>query len=171
MILWLFFSPCPFADVHCSSFPEHVSIGIPSGFLKHSSLDNTALKDTLFEFCSSFGDHLKVFCNFALFLRASCNLIFSSSQVAIQSCFCFLDSLRVSSGQTVSNRVEFWTFWVDRQPMCTLLKDYSTIFGNSVPLGARLRSLHSSNRSACARRRFRCVFLFASKHQRTLMKW
>ena len=41
---------------------------------------------------------------------------------------------------------------------------------HAIPLRARLLSRHSNNRPACARRRYRCLFSFASRH-RSISKW
>ena len=77
-----------------------------------------------------------------LFRWAPCNQISSASQVCSSRCFSFFDEIE-------SNRVN-----LVGQP-CHSLE--SKTFSN--------------DRSACARKRYRCLFLFASSYQRVSLEW
>ena len=92
--------------------------------------------------------------------RASCHLVYSSSQAATSFCSCFFHTLGHSSGQI---RV-VWSL-VGR-PFTHLYLSGNNLF-QSIPLKTTLVSHHSSYRSACVRLRYR----FTSSHRRISLGW
>ena len=160
MILWFFLGPRAVANVHNFRFLRafesalhRVSPSIPVG-------NYTTLKDPrIIEFRSGVGDHLEVFRIFGInvedpsFRRLSGNLVLSSSQVAVSSCFCFFVGLGHSTGLLVLS-VGLLLFnsshiWI---PLGASSSKFGNVLFSSILLRARLLSHHSSNRSACARR-------------------
>ena len=142
VLLWFALGPCTFADVHGvrfhKAFEYRHSVGVPQEFkFWDASIERTMHFP---EFCSSFGDHIAVFCVLGWFVE---DLSFS------------VGVLR--SGLFFDPACELRLFLFNRSSICILLEASSSISGNdsfqSILLGARLLSHHSNNRSACAGKR------------------
>ena len=102
-------------------------------------------------------------------------LLSSSFQFAISSCFRSCDILDHSSSQLVSGRVVFCMFVVSHTPFCILLGAWSSRSGivslQSIPQKAFRQSPEPNDRSACARRRWQCLFASASSRRLILRAW
>ena len=116
VLLCFFLDPCAFADVHSFGFLRAFacrrSVGLLHSFILHWKEPRTFR--VFFEVRRSPGgvDSSKG----PLFGPASCNLVLSSFQAAISSCFCVFESVDHSSGQMVSSRVcrpftQLYSFW------------------------------------------------------------
>ena len=120
--------PAVFADVHSIKLPRSFEYRHSDCLPEHAR----ALKKPL-TFRVSLKpprDYIEVFCIFIQKLRRSLFLgehlfiwlVFSSSQTAVSTGFCFFDSL----GHIVSSRADWGLLWVDRAPVLILLGSSSS---------------------------------------------
>ena len=152
------------------AFEYRHSIKFPPAFLvgKHTAIEGTT------HCCSSFGDHLEVFCTLGWNVEVS----FSSASF-LESGLCFVPGCYLllllwclgSSGpffgpDRIGSCSVLDTCGWTGHTMCILLEALSSLFGNelfqSIPLRGRLISHHSNDHSAYVRRRNRCFSSLAS---------